>query len=143
MTAGSSGRARVAPVRQTRHEAHHQPERLVERRNRGPYVLEVDDADGDCLRTLGVLKSRDYFVQLALLDEAARRDDRPYLRSRAGGAQIGETGREVQHRNDPPERSEAEEGQCHGIHIREQDSHDLAGPHTCAAASGREQRPPG
>ena len=71
-----------------------QAPQLVGGRHGRAHVLEIDDGHG-----LGEL--RHHRVELALLNEGARRDYRAHLRGLAGRKDVGGTGREVDHRGDP------------------------------------------
>ena len=103
-----------------REKALGEPGELVEARHRGAQILDEDDPP-----TVG--ESRNDVVELALLDEAAGRDDGLDAGKIAGGAQVPDPGGEVQHPRHAAACVEGEEDDGKALHVRQEHADRLAG----------------
>lgn len=107
------------PLEAPRPRRVHQRAQLVEDRDAGPHVLQIEDAPP-------LPERGDDIVELGLLDEAPRGDDRRHLGGVAGGAQVADAGGEIEQSRHAAEGGQRQKRRGHALHVGQKHAHRLA-----------------
>ena len=97
------------------------PFSLSRRRHAGADILQPDDPGN-------ALEFGHHRLQPRAFDEDARGEDGPDLGGTAGGLQVGDAGRIVQHRRHPPDGLQGQEGDGDAVGVGQENADMLAAP---------------